>query len=56
MIVNWLAGFYSRKVVSHVPPVFEIGWTGKNACPHCICERLGTKDSFWREIRNIPIK
>ena len=35
--------------------MFEARWTGKNACPHCTCENLRTKDSFWREIRNISI-
>ena len=50
-----LRDFAIEKVVSHVPPVFEARWTGKNACPHCTCENLRVKDSFRREIRNISI-
>ena len=50
-----LRDFAIEKVVSHVPPVFEARWTGKNACPHCGGEKLRVKDSFWRAIRNISI-
>ena len=50
-----LRDFAIEKVVSHVPPVFEAKWTGKNSCPHCACEKLRIKDSFWRSIRNISI-
>ena len=38
-----LRDFAIEKVVSHVPPVFEARWTGKNACPHCGGEKLRVK-------------
>jgi len=50
-----LRDFAIEKVVSRTPPVFEARWTGKNTCPHCGCEKLRIKDSFWRTIRNISI-
>ena len=50
-----LRDFAIEKVVSRMPPVFEARWTGKNTCPHCACEKLRIKDSFWRTIRNISI-
>lgn len=47
--------FAIEKVVSSVPPVFEVRWMGKSVCPTCGGEKLRIKDSFWRTIRNIPV-
>jgi len=48
-----LRDFAIEKVVSHVPPVFEARWTGKNTCPHCGCEKLRIKDSLYRVVTGL---
>ena len=34
---------------------FEAVYEGKARCPHCDCENLRKKDSFWRKLRHICV-
>ena len=54
-IVIGLPEYVIKKIVSKMPLILEVAWTGKPSCPQCGECHVRIKDSFWREIRNIRL-
>jgi transposase len=55
-ILIGLPDFTIQKIVSVHPAVIEVEYTGQPSCPHCRSRALRLKDSFWRFIRNVPVR
>ncbi|SHN72361.1 ISL3 family transposase [Desulfovibrio litoralis] len=55
-ILIGLPEFTIENVVSAKPVVLQVSWLGQAICPHCGGKELRIKDSFWRSIKNIPLR
>ncbi len=55
-IVIGLPDFTIEKVVSVSPIIFEVRFVGKAICPDCGGDEARIKDTFWRFIKNIPLR
>lgn len=55
-IIIGLPDLVIKKVVRAHPAVVEAEYVGKVFCPHCAGERLRIKDTFYRTIKNSPLR